>query len=137
LLNIPSQDWIQLYLALEREEKEKTEKAKQKRDEMHTKDTHPSLALEKYAGAYESSILGGATVSLEGGGLHIQLQAHESISGRLEHWHYDTFLCHWNDPVLHESLVMFTTNGQGNVAEFRVKIREDWIDPLEHVFKGK
>ena len=72
---------------------------------------------------------------MEGSGLHIQLQAHKSIFGTLEHWHYDTFKCKWDDPVLGESLIPFITNGQGQVAEFHVKIREDWIDPVEHVFK--
>jgi CubicO group peptidase (beta-lactamase class C family) len=136
-LGITPQDWIQAYVDLEKEENAKVEKAKKQRDDSHAKDTFPSLALEKYAGAYESSILGGATLSLprSGGGLHIQLQAHESISGTLEHWHYDTFLCRWNDPVLGESLIPFISDGQGQVAEFHVKIREDWIDPQEHVFK--
>ena len=133
----PIQDWIQIYTDLEKEGKGKEEDAKKKRDDSRAKGTHPSLALEKYAGAYDSAILGGATISLprSGGGLHIQLQAHESISGTLGHWHYDTFLCHWDDPVLGESLVPFITDGQGEVAEFHVKIREDWIDPLEHAFK--
>ena len=134
LLSVPSSDWIQSYIDLEKEGKEKEEEAKKKRDASHAKDTRPSLASEKYAGAYDSLILGGATIGIDGSGLHIQLQAHESISGTLEHWHYDTFLCHWNDPVLGESLIPFITDGQGQVAEFRVKIREDWIDPLEHVF---
>ena len=67
----------------------------------------------------------------------IQLQADESISGTLEHWHYDTFLCKWHDPVLGESLIPFISDGQGGVVEFRVKIREDWIDPVEHVFKRR
>ena len=134
LLSVPSNDWIQSYIDLEKEGKEKEEETKKKRDDSHAKDTRPSLALEKYAGAYDSLILGGATIGVDGSGLHIQLQAHESISGTLEHWHYDTFLCHWNDPVLGESLIPFITDGQGQVAEFRVKIREDWIDPLEHVF---
>ena len=134
LLGVPSSDWIQSYIDLEKEGKEKEEETKKKRDDSHAKDTRPSLALEKYAGAYDSLILGGATIGVDGSGLHIQLQAHESISGTLEHWHYDTFLCHWNDPVLGESLIPFITDGQGQVAEFRVKIREDWIDPLEHVF---
>jgi len=137
LLGVPSPDWIQTYMDLEQEENAKAEKTKQQRNDGRAKDTRPSLALEKYTGAYESSILGGATISLQrsGDGLHIQLQAHESISGTLEHWHYDTFLCHWDDPVLGESLMPFITDGQGQVAEFRVKIREDWIDPLEHVFR--
>ena len=135
LLDVPSNDWIQTYIDLEKEGNEKAEQAKKQRDDSHAKDTSPSLALEKYAGNYDSLILGGATLSVERGGLHIQLQAHESISGTLEHWHYDTFLCKWDDPVLGESLIPFITDGQGQVAEFHVKIREDWIDPLEHVFK--
>ena len=146
LLGLPPKDWIQIYTELEKEENKRVEQSKQQRADSRIKDTHPSLALEKYAGAYDSAILGGATVSLVGdalsgeavskqSGLHIQLQADESISGTLEHWHYDTFLCKWHDPVLGESLIPFISDGQGEVAEFHVKIREDWIDPLEHVFK--
>jgi CubicO group peptidase (beta-lactamase class C family) len=134
LLGVSPQDWIQAYLDLEKEGQEKEAQAQKQRDDSRVKETSPSLALEKYAGAYDSAILGGATISVVGGGLHIQLQAHASISGTLEHWHYDTFLCKWNDPVLGESLIPFITDGQGQVAEFRVKIREDWIDPVEHVF---
>jgi len=137
LLGLPPQGWIQIYADLDKEENAKAEKAKQQREEARVKDTRPSLVLEKYAGDYDSFILGGAVVSLPegGGGLHIQLQAHESISGTLEHWHYDTFLCKWDDPVLGESLIPFITDGQGQVTGFRVKIREDWIDPVEHVFR--
>jgi CubicO group peptidase (beta-lactamase class C family) len=135
LLGLPPRDWIQVYTDLEKEMKEKEEQAKGQRENSRAKDTHPSLALEKYAGAYDSAIIGGATISVERAGLHIQLQAHKTISGTLEHWHYDTFLCHWDDPVLGESLIPFISNGQGDVAEFRVKIREDWIDPVEHVFR--
>ena len=146
LLGFPPKDWIQIYTDLEQQENQRVEQAKGQREDARAKDTRPSLGLEKYAGAYESAILGGATLTVEGdalsgeavskrSGLHIQLQAHESISGTLEHWHHDTFLCHWDDPVLGESLIPFITDGQGQVAEVRVKIREDWIDPLEHVFK--
>jgi hypothetical protein len=137
LLGLPPQDWIQTYLELEKEGKETEEKARKQRNDARATDTRPSLELEKYAGDYNSLILGEATVRMEGGGLHLQLQAHESISGTLEHWHYDTFLCKWDDPVLGESLIPFISDGQGHVAEFHVKIREDWIDPLEHVFKIK
>jgi len=130
-------NWIQTYIDLDKEAKEKEVQAQEQKEASWDKDTHPSLALEKYAGEYESDILGGATVSLGKGALNIQLQAHASISGSLEHSHYDTFVCHWDDPVLHESLIPFITDGQGQVAEFRVKIREDWVDPLEHVFRKK
>lgn len=137
LTGTPTQDWIQIYLDLEKENNQRTEQAKQQREAGRAKDTHPSFALESYVGDYDSLILGGATVGLQGDGLCIQLQAHQTMSGTLEHWHYDTFLCTWDDPVLGESLIPFITDGQGHVVEFHVKIREDWIDPLEHVFKKK
>ena len=137
LLGMTPSDWVQTYLDIEKEGKEKEEQAKKQRDDSRGNDTSTSVAFLKCAGVYESAILGGATVGVERSGLHIQLQAHETISGRLEHWHYDTFLCKWDDPVLGESLIPFITDGQGQVAEFRVKIREDWIDPLEHVFRKK
>jgi CubicO group peptidase (beta-lactamase class C family) len=135
LLDRPSRDWISEYLNLEKEAKEKETGARQQWEASRARDTRPALALEKYAGPYDSSILGGATLHVQGERLHIQLQAHESLCGTLEHWHYDTFICHWEDPVLGESIIPFITDGQGSVAEFRVKIREDWIDPLEHVFR--
>jgi CubicO group peptidase (beta-lactamase class C family) len=134
LLGLTPQDWIQNYKDLEQEEKLRAEQAKLSREDSRPRGTRPSLALEKYAGNYESAILGEATVSVDGDGFHIQLLAHESICGTLEHSHYDTFVCHWDDPVLGDSLIPFITDGQGNVVEFHVKIREDWIDPLEHVF---
>ena len=146
LLGLPERDWNKAYVDIDKENKDKATEAKTKKDEAHVKNTHPSLALEKYAGVYESDILGRATVSVESdalsgeaaskrGKFHVQLQSHKSLSGILEHWHYDTFECHWDDPVLGESLMPFIMDGQGNITEFRVKIREDWIDPLEHVFK--
>ena len=64
LLGMPPQDWIQIYTDLENEEKEKSEHARQQREAARAKDTRPSLALEKYAGAYDSAILGGATISV-------------------------------------------------------------------------
>ena len=137
LLGLPERDWFQMYVDLDDENKKKAHEAQKKKDESRTKDTHPSFGLEKYAGVYESDILGEATLRLKDDALHIQLQAHKSISGTLEHWHYDTFTCRWEDPVLGESLMPFINDGQGNVTGFRVKFREDWIDPLEHVFRKK
>jgi CubicO group peptidase (beta-lactamase class C family) len=141
LLGVPAKDWVETYLDVEKREGEenvvKAARSQEEKNASRAKDTHPSLALEKYAGAYDNALLGGATVSVEGGGFHIQLDVNQMLSGTLEHWHYDSFVCKWDNPVLGESLIPFITDGQGQVAEFRVKIREDWIDPVEHVFKKK
>lgn len=135
ILGLPPQDWIQTYVDLEKENNAQADQSREQRASARAQDTQPSFALEKYAGNYDSLILGGAILRVEDARLCIQLAAHETISGMLEHWHYDTFLCHWDDPVLHESLISFHSDGQGGITEFHVQIREDWIDPLEHVFK--
>ena len=139
LLGVPAQDWVEIYREVEKREGEenvvKAARSEAEKNSARAQDTQPSLALEKYAGAYENALLGGATIGLEGSGFHIQLHVNESLSGTLEHWHYDSFVCKWDNPVLGESLIPFITDGQGEVAEFRVKIREDWIDPVEHVFR--
>ena len=137
LLGVPAQDWVKTYLDVGDDEETvvKAARSQAEKNSARAKDTQPSLALESYAGAYENALLGGATIGLEGSGFHIQLHVNESLSGTLAHWHYDSFVCKWDNPVLGESLIPFITDGQGEVAEFRVKIREDWIDPVEHVFK--
>jgi CubicO group peptidase (beta-lactamase class C family) len=135
LMGIPPRDWIQAYLDFDKELKEEAEEANKKVRGTQVKETRPSLPLKYYAGTYNSLIAGDADITEKDGSLHIQLKAHGSMSGELTHWHYDTFLCKWDDPVLGESLIPFITDGQGHAAEFRVKIREDWIDPVEHVFK--
>jgi CubicO group peptidase (beta-lactamase class C family) len=135
LLGLPSKDWIGIYTDLEKGMKEKESQAEKRKADSHIQNTHASFELKSLVGTYDSSILGGAAISMEGDGLYIQLQLNETFSGKLEHWHYDTFLCKWDNPVLGESLIPFITDGQGQVAEFRVKIREDWIDPVEHVFR--
>jgi CubicO group peptidase (beta-lactamase class C family) len=134
LLGAAPRDWLQTYLDLDKEGKQAAQQAQMTREQVRAAGTQPSLPLEKYVGSYDSPVLGGAAVSLAEGGLHIQLAVNPSIRGSLSHWHYDTFLCKWDDPVLGESLVPFISDGQGQVREIRLRIREDWIDPLEHVF---
>jgi len=137
LLGLPSsRDWIQTYVDLEKDANNAAE-SKMKQRDSQVKDVKLSFELVHYSGEYESDILGEAIISVKGTGLRIQLKAHETLSGELEHWHYDMFLCRWDDPVLGESLIPFIGDGQGNVTEFRVRIREDWIDPLEHIFRKK
>ena len=131
------QDWPALYAEVEEEGRQAQARARQKREESRVAGTQPGLPLERTAGVYASDLLGEATVSRQNGGLVLQLAVHPSYRGRLEHWHYDTYRCIWDDPVLGDSLVPFISDGQGHAAEFRVTIREDWIDPLEHVFKRR
>jgi len=135
LLGIQGRDWFEAYRVFEREAHAKLDEAKQRMTAARAPDTQPSLPLEAFTGEYDAPIIGGAEVSLQDGGLHIQLKAHPVFSGVLTHWHYDSFMSKWDDPLLGESLLPFTGDGQGHITGFRMKIREDWIDPVEHVFR--
>ncbi len=135
LLGIEGRDWFQAYREFEGETRRKLEEEKEKVAAARTPGTRPGLPLEAFAGEYDAPIIGGATVRVEGGTLHIQLHAHPGLSGILSHWHYDSFMCKWDDPILGESLMPFTGDGQGHITGFKTRIREDWIDSAEHVFK--
>jgi len=135
MLGLAERDWIQAYLDFEQETGEQAKRVRSKIRETRVRDTRPALSLQNYAGNYHSLIAGDAVITERDGQLYIQLKAHATMSGELTHWHYDTFLCKWHDPVLGESMIPFITDGQGQAAEFHVKIREDWIDPVEHLFK--
>jgi CubicO group peptidase (beta-lactamase class C family) len=137
LTGMPPQDWINIYIDLENEKNAREAQTRKQKEQSRAENTHPSFQVEKYAGDFESTILGGATVRLDGGTLHIRLHDVPSGKGRLKHNHADTFLCKWESLMFGESLIPFIVDGQGEVVEFHVTIREDWIDPLEHVFIRK
>jgi CubicO group peptidase (beta-lactamase class C family) len=134
-LEAPPKDWNKMLL--EQNNKFFAEIAEQKKkiEQARVKGTKPTLSLEQYAGTYNSQLYGDATVAMQDNQLVIHLSAHPMITGILEHWHYDAFLCHWTDPIFDQSLVPFILNGQGKVEEFRLKVREDTIDTLEYKFR--
>lgn len=58
--------------------------------------THPSLALDKYAGTYKADIYGNITVKLEDGNLRMYFEHSPELSATLEHWHYDVWKIDWD-----------------------------------------
>jgi len=102
-------------------EKQQDEQEK-KREESRVSGTSPALALDRYAGAYEHEMYGKLQVSLEGG--HLILRRHTAWAGDLEHWHYDTFLVRWRDPVMGKTLVTFRLSPEGKVASLEVEVED-------------
>jgi len=126
-------DWNQVFREFYNHANQKKEDARQKLSDERLKDTHPSLPLEAYAGSYQNAIYGFLTVELIGGALHLHPGAHPHISGKLEHWHLDTFYCPWSNPSYEDSFVAFQPGLDGRIASLRFKVAE-FIDPLEYVF---
>jgi hypothetical protein len=99
--------------------------------------TRPSAALERYAGTYVNPVLGEARVTVEGGALKLAVAHNPGITGALEHWQYDTFRATWQDRYLGTSLVTFTVDADGRPDTFRMRVRPDFIDPQEYLFRRK
>lgn len=96
---------------------EQGKQAQKKIEDSRVKGTSPSLALEKYAGAYKDEMYGDAKVTIENGKLVLTTPA---FVGDLEHWNYDTFRAVWRTRTLAKALVTFTLNARGAVDEMKL-----------------
>ena len=92
----PSYDWIAAYRAV-----------RQRYDSLVTaeeaaavaaRDTasRPSLPLARYAGTYTDAWYGDVTITEQDGALRIAMGHTPELTGRLEHWQYDTFVARWD-----------------------------------------
>ncbi len=99
--------------------------------------TAPSASLppSALAGAYAHPYLGQVMIHESSGEWLLTFAVHPHKPGRLEPWDRDTVLCRWSDPGWQESLIPVEREERGAVSGFRVKVREDWIDSLEYLFR--
>ncbi len=79
------------------------------------KDTHPSRALNEFAGEYHHPGYGGCRVAHDGAGLTIDFHG---IVCPLDHWHYDVFVCRETEdtPEIAGTKVQFSSDLDGDVA---------------------
>jgi CubicO group peptidase (beta-lactamase class C family) len=134
-LGLPLEDLSSKYLERTKKYEQSIAAEKKKLEETPIKGTKPTLNLKEYSGNYANEILGEAVITEKNDGLYLQFKKNRGLAGPLKHWYYDTFLCKWEDTFMDKSLVTFIIDVRGQVEEFRVKIREDFVDPLEYVFK--
>src|SRR5258708_6199325 len=88
LLGGATRDWNALFLAADKKSDEHDAVTKRTREEKRVRNTKPSHDLAAYAGTYQSSGYGSATITLDGGALVLRWARHPMT---LTHWHYDTF----------------------------------------------
>lgn len=115
----PEKDWsaelLKTVKALENQAKDAEKKAEAER----VSGTNPSLALEKYAGKYESEMYGEANVAVEGGKLVARFGP--NFNGDLEHWHFDRFRVKWRDPIQGKGFINFRLSPQGKVDQLSIE----------------
>jgi hypothetical protein len=112
-------DWRARFKELLAKQEKQQQEQEAKRHESRVSGTSPSLALDRYGGSYEDEMYGKLSVSLEEG--RLVLRRHTAWVGDLEHWHYDTFLVRWRDPVMGKTFVTFQLSPEGKVASVEIE----------------
>ena len=86
----------------------------------------PSLPLARYAGDFTDPWYGTINVREENGHLTVAFPHTPGLTATLDHWQYDTFVTHFNDPVMEPAYVTFQLDAQGHVD--RITMQRDLAD---------
>lgn len=81
----------------------------------------PSLAPDRYAGTYRDPWYGDMQVSGGAQGLTVDFKPTPRMTGRLEHYQYDTFIAHFDDPSIEPAYLTFQLDAQGQVERVTMK----------------
>jgi hypothetical protein len=107
-------DWGRVMLDSMTALRRRDEEAIRRAEAARVPNTHPSLPLAQYAGTYADSAYGTAVVEERDGALALRVGI---LNGTLEHWHFDTFVVHWNTPTKDRALVTFELNARGQATK--------------------
>lgn len=109
----PPRDWSRVSLVEKASFDSIDAKDQREAEAKRVSGTRPSLALERYAGAYADSLYGKVSVRMENG--HLVLDVAPKMIGDMEHWHYDTFKVTWRDHRDGTNLVTFALDADGKI----------------------
>jgi CubicO group peptidase (beta-lactamase class C family) len=119
-LNVAAKrDWSAEMLKKFKPLEEQAKAAEKKTDDERVKGTSPSLALEKYAGAYQSEMYGETKFVVKDGKLTSEFGP--NFMGNLEHWHYNTFRIVWRDRMEGKSFANFRLNARGQLESLTIE----------------
>jgi CubicO group peptidase (beta-lactamase class C family) len=109
----PPRDWSAELTELYGELRREAELSQKELEEERVAGTSPSFPLEDYVGTYSDPLYGTIKVTYDG---KLTLRYGPGLAGELEHWHYDTFLTHWEAKWRGRALVIFNMDAVGRVA---------------------
>jgi len=105
-LGNPPRDWSRELRTLYQARRARNDSVRAAGEARRITGTKPSLALAKYAGTYESPIVGRVTLRESNG--KIRFEAGNALKGELEHVQYDRFRVRWDDRWQGTDVVTFT-----------------------------
>lgn len=117
-----SRDWSQEYLDKAAEAKKAAAEEAAKKPKEKKRKSKPARELSAYTGTYHSQLYGNATVTLQNGKLHLQLEPAPALNGTLSFLEHDIFNLDWKNDfaLLHPTNVRFLTGEDGGIAQLRL-----------------
>ncbi|WEK42906.1 MAG: serine hydrolase [Candidatus Sphingomonas colombiensis] len=81
----------------------------------------PSLPLSAYVGTYNDPWYGDIAVTPDERGLRIDFKSTPRMSGRLDHFQYDSFITRFDDKTIEPAYVTFNLDADGKVERVTMK----------------
>ncbi|WP_034157460.1 serine hydrolase [Sphingomonas sp. ERG5] len=81
----------------------------------------PSLSLARYVGTFNDPWYGNIEVTHGKAGLSIDFKSTPRMSGRLEHWQYDSFITRFDDAKIEPAYVTFGLDADGAIEGITMK----------------
>lgn len=119
-LGLPAQDWPTRFGTYRRERIAAAETAVRQKGSKPA-GVGPSLALDRYAGIYEDAWYGSLRVGRDAKGLTVDFVTTPGMTGRLEHWQYDSFIARFDDPGIEAAYLTFALDADGKVTRITAK----------------
>jgi hypothetical protein len=138
----PAIDWPGIFIAEHQREMAEALKGFNTVHE-HPAAIGPSLPLSAYAGTFRDDWYGDVVIQEAQGALSIDFKSTPRMSGRLEHWQYDSFITRFDDKAIEPAYVTFNLDEAGHithltlkpvspVADFSYDYRDLDLKPVEH-----
>ena len=134
LLGLPTRDYAGESLVRTRAAQQRERGAAASAMGAQIQGTHPTLALDAYAGIYADSLYGDFTVAREGDALTLRMGRGEVAD--LHHWHHDTFHVQWRDELFGEyfgAMLTFALDARPAAVGIAMRLNRDEITARRRV----
>jgi len=119
-LDGPKQDWPARFAIFKRDRIAGAEAAVRQKAAAPAS-VGPSLPPTRYAGRYVDPWYGTLAVGSDAKGLTVDFTTTPGMTGRLEHYQYDTFVARFTDPAIEPAYLTFALDAEGKVARITAR----------------
>jgi Beta-lactamase class C and other penicillin binding proteins len=121
-MKAPRFDWMQAYKKTETMRFEAIAAREKQSQAARDSLSRPSLPLLRYAGTYTDAWYGDVTITHENNQLIMRFTHTPGLTGRLEHWQYNTFIVRWENRELKaDAYVNFSIDQDGKIDRVTMK----------------